>query len=253
MSFDSLQPSASVELRVNQSYQAQTDLNIFDSPALTTLATQAIAGRHLWLLPTAECAGSNSNPTALPVRLQEDDYPGWLTIRDTAHLQTVTTPYQPASVTASQIQARLPQILAFCLTALQQPNTYLWGGTVGPNYDCSGLVQHSFASQGIWLPRDAYQQEAFVQPILNPGAEPRDLLAQLWPGDLMFFGTPTKASHVAIYLGAGFYIHSSGQSQGRNGIGIDELTPYGHPVSQTYYAQFRGGGRVVASYRPQRS
>ncbi|HEY9910189.1 MAG TPA: C40 family peptidase, partial [Thermosynechococcaceae cyanobacterium] len=112
---------------------------------------------------------------------------------------------------------------------------------VAPNYDCSGLMQAAFASVDIWIPRDAYQQEAFVQPIA---------LSELIPGDLVFFGTPTKATHVGLYLGADQYIHSSGKDQGRNGIGIDRVSGQGDRVSQTYHAQLRGAGRVVACYQP---
>jgi NlpC/P60 family/Bacterial dipeptidyl-peptidase Sh3 domain len=230
----------------NPIYQTLADLNIYDSPALTALATQAGVGRQLSFQPWQ----SEPLPTALPVVLREDDYSGWLAIADLAYLQPSAAPTQSLTLTAAEIQARIPQVIDFCLAAMQQPNTYLWGGTVGPNYDCSGLVQHSFAAQAIWLPRDAYQQEAFAQPILNPGSEPVNLISELLPGDLIFFGTPTKATHVAIYLGAGRYIHSSGQSQGRNGIGIDHLAAQGHPITQTYYAQVRGAGRVIASYQP---
>ena len=101
------------------------------------------------------------------------------------------------------------------------------------------MMQAAFKSVGVWLPRDAYQQEAFVQPIdIN----------QTQPGDLIFFGTPQKATHVGLYLADGLYIHSSGKDQGRNGIGIDQLSPQGDTVSQTYYQQLRGAGRVVKSY-----
>ena len=98
---------------------------------------------------------------------------------------------------------------------MQQPNYYLWGGTVAPNYDCSGLMQAAFKSVGVWLPRDAYQQEAFTQSIS---------FEELLAGDLVFFGSDEKATHVGLYLGEGCYIHSSGQKQGRNGIGIDKLS-----------------------------
>ncbi len=244
ISLDQLRHSAEAEDFENQLYQTRADLNIYDSPALAALATQAGAGRQLSFQPWL----SDQQPTALPVILREDDYPGWLAVKDLEYLQAAIAPPQSPTLTATEIQARMTQVIEFCLSAMEQPNTYLWGGTVGPNYDCSGLVQHSFATQGVWLPRDAYQQEAFTQPILNPGSEPADLIPVLLPGDLIFFGTPAKATHVAIYLGSGRYIHSSGQSQGRNGIGIDYLAPQGHPVTQTYYAQVRGAGRVVASY-----
>lgn len=228
-------------------YLVLENLNLYDSPQLNSLATQAEAGRRLRFLDGAE-------PTAtkpVQVCLYEDDYPGWLAPRDLAHLAPLTSlPTPPPARSAEEIQASIPEIIAFCQAAQQVPNFYLWGGTYGPNYDCSGLMQHSFASQGIRLPRDAYQQEAFCQPIA-PGQSLEAVLPHLLLGDLIFFGTPAKATHVAIYLGEGQYLHSSGQAQGRNGIGIDDLTPTGDPVTMAYLAQFRGAGRVVRSYEPQ--
>jgi cell wall-associated NlpC family hydrolase len=79
------------------------------------------------------------------------------------------------------------------------------------------------------------------------------LTAVMVPGDLIFFGSPAKATHVALYLGDGRYIHSSGQDQGRNGIGLDSLTDRSEPVSQTYYGQVRGAGRVVQSYQSKKA
>ena len=140
----------------------------------------------------------------------------------------------------AEITTRLPAVINFTQLAMQQPNHYLWGGTVGPNYDCSGLMQTAFASVGIWLPRDAYQQEAFTNSIA---------VEELKPGDLIFFGSAQKATHVGLYLGEGCYIHSSGQEMGRNGIGIDQLSEQG-AISRSYYLQLRSYGRVVKSYKP---
>jgi hypothetical protein len=53
-----------------------------------------------------------------------------------------------------------------------------------------------------------------------------------------------------LHLGENQYIHSSGKAQGRNGIGIDALAADSEGVSQTYYQQLRGAGRVVACYLP---
>ena len=47
---------------------------------------------------------------------------------------------------------------------------------------------------------------------------------ELKMGDLIFFGTK-KVSHVALYLGDGKYIHSSGKEIGNNGIGINYIKP----------------------------
>ena len=235
---------SSVEYRISKS------LDLFDVPELATLATQAWPGRHLTFSFSDFSQGDNSS--ALPVCLCEDGYPGWIGIQSLAYLEPADYPYQAASVTRDQILARLPYVIAFMQASLQQPNQYLWGGTVGPNFDCSGLMQRAFAEQGIWLPRDAYQQEAFTQNLENPGEAAHALVAVLQSGDLIFFGPPEKANHVALYLGNGNYIHSSGTDQGRNGIGLDRLSESGDAVTQTYYQQIRGAGRIVSGYQPDR-
>jgi cell wall-associated NlpC family hydrolase len=226
-------------------YETTSSLNLCDSSEMQALATQARVGLRLQIQPLP-----NRSLGAVQVVLCEDDYPGWMDLQDLDKIQPAATPYHPPSPSLAEIQAQIPNAIAFAQAAMTQPNIYLWGGTIGPNYDCSGLVQHAFSTQGIWLPRDAYQQESFVQPITNPGDRPKDFQAVLEPGDLIFFGTPVKATHVAIYLGNGTYIHSSGKDQGRNGIGIDTLTADADLVSCNYYTQVRGAGRVVQSYQP---
>jgi cell wall-associated NlpC family hydrolase len=224
-------------------YQCQSHINIYDSPKCDRLATQAAMGRHLRVIlesPASEKPGTeNHQEGAIAVRLCEDDYPGWLASQDSQLLIVTKTPYQAKVISATEIREQLPKAIAFIHHAMNQPNHYLWGGTVGPNYDCSGLMQAAWASVGIWLPRDAYQQEAFTQPIA---------LTSLEPGDLVFFGRAEKATHVGLYLKDGRYLHSSGKEQGRNGIGIDILSEDGDRISQTYYRQLRGAGRVVRSY-----
>jgi cell wall-associated NlpC family hydrolase len=224
-------------------YRCRAPLNLYDSPALTRLATQAALGRSLRIVPQPETPLAETAP-AIPVCLCEDDYPGWLSLPDLEHLEPATSSYQPTQFSPTEIQARIPAAIAFTQAAMAHPNEYLWGGTVAPNYDCSGLIQAAFASVGLWLPRDAYQQEAFTHPID---------LAALRPGDLVFFGPPAKATHVGLYLGEHRYIHSSGKDQGHNGIAIDILSGEGSPVSRTYYSQLRGAGRIVSTYQPTRT
>lgn len=222
-------------------YLCRRTLNLYKTPALTDLVTQAAAGRPLRLrvVPPTEASAQ-----ALPVQLCDDDYPGWIGLRQMNALTPAPSPYRAVSLDRAAIVDRLPQVIAFAEAAMAQSNVYLWGGTVGPNFDCSGLMQTAFASAGIRLPRDSYQQEAFTQPI---GWD------ELEPGDLIFFGTPERTTHVALYLGEGRYIHSSGKDQGRNGIGIDSLTDLSDPISQTYHHQRRRAGRVMESYRPAAS
>jgi NlpC/P60 family/Bacterial dipeptidyl-peptidase Sh3 domain len=218
-------------------YRTTANLNLYDSPKLKSLATQASPGRYLKIIAESP----------LQVCLCEDDYPGWLDPRDLSYLAEMKAGYQAPVLSEREIRDRIQGAIAFTQAAMSVPNEYLWGGTVAPNYDCSGLVQAAFASVGIRLPRDAYQQEAFVKPI-----DPSILI----PGDLVFFGPPEKAKHVGLYLGNNCYIHSSGKDIGLNGIGISELSAecggtLSDRVSRNYYVQFRGAGRVVESYQPR--
>ncbi|MGD1908119.1 MAG: C40 family peptidase [Leptolyngbyaceae cyanobacterium] len=217
-------------------YGAIANLNLYKSDACEGLVTQMAAGRQLQVTAIPSEAGL----AAIQVCLCEDDYPGWLAITDLAQLVVAATPYQAPSVGTEDIQQRIPQVIAFTEAAMATPNEYLWGGTVAPNYDCSGLMQAAFGSVGVQLPRDSYQQEAFTEPVA---------MDDLKLGDLLFFGPPEKTTHVALYLGEGRYIHSSGKDQGRNGIGVDSVWDLADEVSDHYYHLWRRGGRVIRTYQ----
>lgn len=201
------------------------------------LATQASAGRRLQLLeaPRPGCS-------RLRARLLEDGYPGWVELGDLLGRASAGAAPKPRLLDAQAIAAAMPAVLAFAEAARGQPNRYLWGGSLGPDYDCSGFVQAAFASAGVWLPRDAYQQERFCQPVaVAPGC-----YGLLRPGDLIFFGPPRRCTHVGLHLGKGRYLHSSGRQHGRDGLGIDGLDAHlSDPVSAHYRAELRGAGRVV--------
>jgi cell wall-associated NlpC family hydrolase len=219
-------------------------LNAYSRPSGSGLATQVAAGRHLRVLDASPNAPAPDAPgPRLRVRLLEDGYPCWLPAADLlAHGQPVASAPAPRAWDRAGIAARLPAVLAFAQEALAVPNRYLWGGTLGPDFDCSGLVQAAFAQAGIWLPRDAYLQERFCQPVaVRPGET-----SLLRAGDLIFFGTPRRCTHVGLHLGGGRYLHSSGQEHGRNGLGIDDLNPRNsHPVACHYRGELRGAGRVM--------
>jgi len=201
------------------------------------LATQAAAGRHLQLLEALR-----PGQPRLRARLLEDGYPGWVELQALLGHAAASPPPRPRLLDAPAIAAAMPAVLAFAERARQRPNHYLWGGSLGPDFDCSGFTQTAFAAAGIWIPRDAYQQERFCQPVaVAPGC-----YSLLRPGDLIFFGQPRRCTHVGLYLGGGRYLHSSGREHGRDGLGIDGLDPQLHdPVSAHYRAELRGAGRVV--------
>ncbi|WP_373479641.1 NlpC/P60 family protein [Geminocystis sp.] len=210
-------------------YCCLTDLNLYVKSDLGELATQCAKGRQLTII------SSSIVNDAVEVCLCEDNYSGWLWIEDLKYLQPAVKGYSPKKMT--KIESLIPQVIKFTYEAMNTPNYYLWGGTVAPNYDCSGLIQSAFASVGVWLPRDSYQQESFVTKISR-----EELIA----GDLVFFGT-NRVTHVALYLGDNRYIHSSGKEIGNNGIAINQLKDNIDQVSSNYYQIFWSCGRVTKS------
>lgn len=90
-------------------------------------------------------------------------------------------------------------VVAAAMTQLGVP--YEWGGeTQGVGFDCSGLVQWSYAQIGIALPRTTSQQVLVGVAITD--------LDDLRPGDLIFTrstrnGQTIDFGHVAIYAGGG--------------------------------------------------
>ena len=110
----------------------------------------------------------------------------------------------PASTGQPGSALTITQLIAMLKAAASRVGLpYVWGAA-GPNsFDCSGLVQWSFAQAGIVMPRVAADQ-ARTGPAVS--------VNQLQPGDLLFYHTdptaPDYVSHVAIYLGKGLEIQA---------------------------------------------
>lgn len=76
---------------------------------------------------------------------------------------------------------------------------YLWGGTTPSGFDCSGLVQYSYAHFGISLPRTSQEQVGSGSPVTG----------DLKPGDLLFFEPSSSGpQHVGMYVGNGMFIEA---------------------------------------------
>lgn len=235
-------PAAPEWLIPGTNWQLTGSVDLYSQARGEGLASQAWTGRHLQILTSPAATGSGMR---LRVRLLDDGYPGWLEPDALLGRAVACSPPQPQLRQRCSIVQRMEQVLSFAQAAQRVANTYLWGGSLGPNYDCSGLMQRAYASAGIWIPRDAYLQERFCQPVaVQPGQ-----VQLLEPGDLIFFGTPQRCSHVGLHLGGGRYLHSSGVAHGRNGIGLDDLAPQNpDPVARHYRLELRGAGRVMHSH-----
>jgi peptidoglycan DL-endopeptidase CwlO len=110
--------------------------------------------------------------------------------------------------------------IAAAVSELGKP--YQWAGA-GPNsFDCSGLVMVAWAAAGVHFPHLAQSQYQMTKRIP---------LADLLPGDLVFFGTPNDVYHVGLYVGNGQMIDAP-----QTGENIS--------YSSIYWSDLLGAGRV---------
>lgn len=93
---------------------------------------------------------------------------------------------------------------------------YVWGGNdIKNGIDCSAFVKQLYGDVGFNLPRTAAEQAQVGQPITR--------LEQLQKGDRLYFWEKKrgKIGHTGIYLGNGYFVHSS---RGHNGVNTDFLS-----------------------------
>ena len=97
-------------------------------------------------------------------------------------------------------------LTSFAASKLGKP--YVWGGEDDSGYDCSGLMQSAYASQGVSIPRVAQDQYNKSTKISADN---------LQAGDMVFFsdtGSTNNVTHVGMYIGNGQYIHAANSKQG---------------------------------------
>ena len=107
---------------------------------------------------------------------------------------------------------REPEALRRALTdaaRLYRGTQYRWGGKSPFGIDCSGLCSMAYLLCGIVIWRDAGLKEGY--PIRKIP------LAEIREGDLLYF-----PGHIAMYLGAGLYIHATGRA-GDDGVTVNSL------------------------------
>ena len=100
--------------------------------------------------------------------------------------------------------------------ALQQVGVpYRYGGSTTKGFDCSGLVQYSYAKAGKSVPRTTGQLWSSTSTVQRN---------QLRVGDLLFFSIDGKMSHVGMYVGGERFVHAP--SSGRTVSVADMNAPY---------------------------
>jgi murein DD-endopeptidase len=101
-------------------------------------------------------------------------------------------PEQPAGGVAERAAREAAQLVG---------KPYRYGGSSpSTGFDCSGLVQYSYAQAGRKLPRSTDDQRVASQRIR---------VSELRRGDLVFFDQEGKKnSHVGIYVGDGEFVHA---------------------------------------------
>jgi cell wall-associated NlpC family hydrolase len=118
-------------------------------------------------------------------------------------------PQRPAPVTDLGAQGRAtpgtrPAVVRDALRLTGEP--YRTGGdSPATGFDCSGLVWYVYALQGVRLPRMAAEMAAVLPPVP---------IADREPGDLLFFDTGGRYSHVAIYIGNDRFVHAPSERTG---------------------------------------
>ena len=96
---------------------------------------------------------------------------------------------------AAAPSARAATAVAAARAALGSP--YIWGSNGPSGFDCSGLMQWSYAKAGVSLPRTSQAQRYAGHQVP---------LSQAQPGDLVTYRS--DASHVGMYVGNGQVIHA---------------------------------------------
>lgn len=102
-----------------------------------------------------------------------------------------------ASVVAPPPSERASVAIAYARAQLGKP--YVWAGAGPDSFDCSGLTMRAWGAAGVTMPHNAAAQAALF---------PQVALADVAPGDLIFYGAP-DIYHVGLYIGGGQMIEAA--------------------------------------------
>lgn len=138
-----------------------------------------------------------------------------------------TTPTTPeATETDTTVDPTAAALVEYAKTLLGSP--YVYGGTSTSGFDCSGFVLYVYKQYGYSLNRTADDQ-------MKNGTSVT--VAELKPGDLVFFGYGGYSNHVGIYIGNNQFIHAANAG---TGVVITNL------YSDYYSSSYMGARRIIS-------
>jgi cell wall-associated NlpC family hydrolase len=110
---------------------------------------------------------------------------------------STSTPSGPSSIAKASAE-KASRAADVAVSMVGKP--YRYGGSTPRGFDCSGLVNYSYAQVGIKVSRETRTLRQQASPLRTTA---------LRRGDLVFFDQEGKKySHVGIYLGDGRFVHA---------------------------------------------
>ncbi len=148
-----------------------------------------------------------------------DGSTGWVqaskvTLLDCTTVLNTTSANRGTGLSRGDYDARTDGNSPIVQTALRYMGVpYVWGGNnPSSGLDCSAFVRTVYSQHGISLPRTAREQALVGTPVSGKDAK---------PGDRLYFQCKYNyIDHCGIYLGNGYFVHSS---VSRNGVAVDSV------------------------------
>ena len=170
-----------------------------EQAAAYAAALAAAAKRQAAEAAAAAAALKQSTPAPTPVApaVPSPAQTPAATVPDTSTQSQAPTPSTPSTVGDGTGQNAVEAVNA---AQSQRGVPYVWGGaTPGEGFDCSGLTMWAWGQAGVSLAHGATEQYYEIQHVS---------MADLQPGDLIFYGNASLLYHVVMYIGDGMVVQA---------------------------------------------
>jgi len=159
------------------------------------LAAAAAAGGHGPVL----LVGGQSVPGATSAALRSLAPTQIVLVGGLSAVSAATESQVRASAASTAVPVSVKAAVAVEAARAELGKPYHWAGAGPESFDCSGLTMVAWRAAGVTLPHNAAGQATMI---------PAVPLANVAPGDLIFYGNP-DIYHVGIYIGGGQMIEAA--------------------------------------------